>query len=126
MCSILQQIVLVIIVATIHKGDCAILVSNDKKSSLNIAIIGAGPAGLASARRSIGQGHNVTVYEQQNELGGVWVYTDEIGKNKYGLNIHTAMYKELRFAFISNLHFLFASSSIPYFLHQSEQMDQLQ
>lgn len=54
------------------------------------------PAGLVSAKHSITQGHEVTVYEQGEELGGVWVYTDQIGRNKYGVNIHTAMYKGLR------------------------------
>lgn len=54
------------------------------------------PAGLVSAKHSITQGHAVTVYEQNEELGGVWVYTDQTGKNKYGVNVHTAMYKGLR------------------------------
>lgn len=54
------------------------------------------PAGLVSAKHSVAQGHEVTVYEQGEELGGVWVYTDQIGQNKYGVNIHTAMYKGLR------------------------------
>lgn len=40
---------------------------------LNIGIIGAGPAGLISAKESTAYGHNVTIYEQNDELGGVWV-----------------------------------------------------
>lgn len=71
-------------------------VNPNRKSPLNIAVIGAGPSGLVSARHSIDQGHNVTVYEQGDDIGGVWLYTDQVGKNKYGLNIHTAMYKDLR------------------------------
>lgn len=63
---------------------------------LNIAIIGAGPGGLFSAKHSLAHGHHVTVYEQNDVIGGVWVYTNETGQNKYGLNIHTAMYKGLR------------------------------
>lgn len=63
---------------------------------LNIAIIGAGPGGLFSAKHSLAHGHRVTVYEQCDEIGGTWIYTNETGKNKYGLNIHTAMYKGLR------------------------------
>lgn len=69
---------------------------NAKSTKLNIVIIGAGPSGLAAARRSIEQGHDVTIYEQLEELGGAWTYTDETEKNKYGLDIHSAMYKELR------------------------------
>lgn len=63
---------------------------------LNIAIIGAGPGGLFSAKHSLAHGHRVTVYEQSDAIGGVWVYTNQTGENQYGLNIHTAMYKGLR------------------------------
>lgn len=66
------------------------------KSAPNLAIIGTGPAGLVSAKYAIEQGFNVTVYEQNEFIGGVWWYTDEIGKNKYGIPIHTSMYKGLR------------------------------
>lgn len=62
-----------------------------------VIIIGAGPAGLVSARHAIAKGYHVTIYEQNSELGGVWVYTDEIGRNKYGVNTHTAMYQGLRY-----------------------------
>lgn len=64
--------------------------------TLNVAVIGAGTAGLCSAKRSIEYGFNVTIYEQNDEIGGIWCYTDETGKNKYGVNIHTAMYQGLR------------------------------
>lgn len=66
------------------------------KSAQNIAIIGTGPSGLVAAKLAIEQGFNVTVYEQNDVIGGVWWYTDEIGKNKYGIPIHTSMYKGLR------------------------------
>lgn len=66
-------------------------------NSKNIAIIGAGPAGLLSAKESLQKGFNITVYERNETLGGVWRYTDEIGKDKYGLDIHSAMYKNLRY-----------------------------
>lgn len=93
-CSKFQQILCVIfIVLNIYYIDAA-AVKNGKKS---IAVIGAGVSGLVSARHSLADGHEVTVYEQQDELGGVWVYTDQIGKNEYGVDIHTAMYKGLRF-----------------------------
>lgn len=70
------------------------------KSPLKLAIIGAGPSGLVSARYAISYGHDVTVFEQGDELGGNWGYTDRIGKDKYGVNIHTATYKGLRFILI--------------------------
>lgn len=37
----------------------------------------------------------MTAYEQTNEIGGTWVYRDDIGKDKYGLDIHSSMYKGL-------------------------------
>lgn len=63
---------------------------------VNIAVIGAGPSGLVVGKHAAEQGFNVTIFEQNDMLGGVWVYTDEIGKNKYGVNIHTSMYEGLR------------------------------
>ena len=48
----------------------------------NIAVVGAGPAGLSCAHRLAQLGHNVTVYESRSEAGGL---------NEYGL----AAYKML-------------------------------
>lgn len=67
-----------------------------KKSSLKIAVIGAGPSGLSAGKNSIEQGHNVTIFEQNGDLGGVWHYDENVGKNEYGINIHSAMYEGLR------------------------------
>lgn len=39
-------------------------------SAKDIAIIGAGPAGLEAARTASLKGHNVTVYEKEKEIGG--------------------------------------------------------
>lgn len=64
----------------------------------SVAIIGAGPAGLVSGRHLVAKGFCVTIYEQNRELGGTWVYTDDFGKNEHGLNIHTAMYQGLRYS----------------------------
>lgn len=47
-----------------------------KKSVLNIAITGAGTAGLVRAKHCIDYGHNIQIFEHQGELGGAWVYTD--------------------------------------------------
>lgn len=69
---------------------------NEKIKS--VGIIGAGPAGLVSARHLVAKGFCVTIYEQNRELGGTWVYTDQIGKNEHGLNIHSAMYQWLRYS----------------------------
>lgn len=65
-------------------------------SKLNIAVIGAGHSGLCAAKNSLQQGFDVTVFEQNEALGGIWWYTDETGKNKYGVNVHSATYEGLR------------------------------
>ncbi|XP_075155555.1 flavin-containing monooxygenase 1 [Haematobia irritans] len=61
-----------------------------------IVIVGAGTAGLCAARRALECGFAVTIYEQTEDIGGTWVYTDEIGTNKYGIDVHSSMYQGLR------------------------------
>lgn len=63
---------------------------------LSVAIIGAGQAGLCSAKRALDEGYKVTIYEQNDHLGGTWHYTETTGKDQYGVSIHTAMYQGLR------------------------------
>lgn len=99
--STVQCALVLLLFLQIYRCDGAAVPSCDdeKKSSvkpLNIAVIGAGASGLTTARHAIAQGHYVTVFEQNDQLGGVWVYTDEVGTSKNGLKIHTAMYKGLR------------------------------
>lgn len=60
-----------------------------------IVVIGAGPSGLCAAKHAISNGYDVTVYEQTANVGGTWVYTDQIGNNDYGLPIHSSMYQHL-------------------------------
>lgn len=62
---------------------------------MHIAVIGAGTAGMCAAKHALSKGCEVTVFEQTNQLGGIWVYTDEVGKNEFGLDVHSAMYKGL-------------------------------
>jgi dimethylaniline monooxygenase (N-oxide forming) len=39
---------------------------------MRIAVIGAGPAGLTSARQAVASGHEVVVYEATQDVGGIW------------------------------------------------------
>lgn len=80
-------------IVTLSLSDCGHTV---KMVKLNIAIIGAGMAGLASAKYAKSSGHLVTIFEQCAELGGTWIYREETGRDEYGLNIHTSMYHNLR------------------------------
>ena len=47
---------------------------NKKKTGKKIAIIGSGPAGLASAQQLARAGHNVTVFEKNDRIGGLLRY----------------------------------------------------
>ncbi|CRK95738.1 CLUMA_CG009195, isoform A [Clunio marinus] len=62
---------------------------------MKIAVIGAGAAGLAAIKNSINYGCDVICFEQSDKVGGTWVYTDEIGVNKFNLDVHSSMYKNL-------------------------------
>lgn len=65
---------------------------------MKICVIGAGSAGLTASRQATDQnyGHEVVIFEQTGQLGGTWVYTDQIGKDEFGFPVHTSMYKNLR------------------------------
>ncbi|XP_055312743.1 uncharacterized protein LOC129574582 [Sitodiplosis mosellana] len=62
---------------------------------VHIAVIGAGCAGLCAAKTALQSGCEVTVFEQAKQVGGTWVYSDQIGKDEYGLDVHTSMYQGL-------------------------------
>lgn len=64
---------------------------------MHIAVIGAGTAGLCAARHAMQRGYDVTVFEQTAQVGGTWVYTDTVGKDSYGLDVHSSMYQGLRY-----------------------------
>lgn len=83
-------------VAIINQINGAVL-RDDRGPVLNVAVIGAGTAGLASAKYSLAHGYNVTIFEQTEKIGGAWVYTNKTGKDQYGVNIHSAMYQGLRY-----------------------------
>ncbi|XP_059051569.1 senecionine N-oxygenase isoform X2 [Achroia grisella] len=63
-----------------------------------VCIIGAGAAGLCAARHILVEScvSQVDVLEQAGQLGGTWVYTENVGYDDFGLPIHTSMYKSLR------------------------------
>ena len=45
-----------------------------EKTGKSIAIIGSGPAGMASAQQLVRAGHNVTLYEKNSKIGGLLRY----------------------------------------------------
>lgn len=63
---------------------------------MDVAVIGGGIAGIAAAKNCLQYGQNVTVFEQKESLGGTWVYSEHSGKNKYGIESYSSMYRDLQ------------------------------
>jgi len=81
---------------------------------MKIAVIGAGAAGLAALRHCVSGTYDdqVVCYEKTDQIGGTWVYREETGSDRYGLPIHTSMYKSLRYStYLLQATFVF--STIP-------------
>lgn len=51
--------------------------------------------GLSAAKNALDFKCKVTVFEQQNEIGGTWIYTEKVGKDEFDLDIHSSMYQGL-------------------------------
>ncbi len=83
-------------------------------SSRRIAVIGAGAAGLVTARELLRAGLQPTVFETDHDVGGIWRYTadtetDPLGQS--GTHIHGSLYASLR----TNLpHDLMAFADFPF------------
>ena len=66
-----------------------------------VAIIGAGPSGLAqlrafeSARRLGADIPDIVCYEKQSDWGGLWNYTWRTGLDEFGEPVHGSMYRFL-------------------------------
>ena len=66
-----------------------------------IAILGAGPSGLAQLRAFEAAGKagadlpEIVCYEKQSDLGGMWNYTWRTGLGAYGEPVHGSMYRYL-------------------------------
>ena len=69
--------------------------------SHHVAVIGAGPAGLVAARELRREGHSVVVFEKQKQVGGTWIYTDEVESDPLSVDptrsvVHSSVYRSLR------------------------------
>lgn len=60
-------------------------------------MIGAGAAGLVTTRELLREGHTVTVFEQNGNVGGIWDYQEEcesedlLGRNPKRRHVHSSM-----------------------------------
>ncbi|XP_055596845.1 uncharacterized protein LOC129746927 [Uranotaenia lowii] len=59
-------------------------------------IVGGGVGGVVCARHVAATGGQVVVYEQMARTGGTWVYSDEVGLDRDGIEVHTSLYEGLR------------------------------
>lgn len=62
---------------------------------MRVGVIGAGPAGLCAIKQCLLFDCEVMAFEQTDQIGGTWNYTDEIDKDKNGLDVHSSMYQGL-------------------------------
>nr|XP_012216802.1 PREDICTED: flavin-containing monooxygenase FMO GS-OX-like 3 [Linepithema humile]XP_012216803.1 PREDICTED: flavin-containing monooxygenase FMO GS-OX-like 3 [Linepithema humile] len=94
-------------------------------SKTRIAIVGGGVAGLVVARHVVSKldTYSFTLFEQTDTIGGTWIYTDETHFDKYGLLIHSSMYKNLKTNIPKEVmqipDFPFRNQGGPSFVHHS-------
>ena len=68
---------------------------------IRVAIIGAGPCGMAQLRAFASAARNgadipeIVCYEKQSDWGGLWNYTWRTGLDQYGEPVHGSMYRYL-------------------------------
>lgn len=62
---------------------------------LRIAVVGAGPSGLVSAKYALQNGYECDVFEQTGSLGGNWVYNENTGVDEHGVEVQSSIYKDL-------------------------------
>ena len=71
-----------------------------------VCVVGAGASGLCAARllSALSPQPEIKVFERTEQIGGVWVYSDEPDINQDGVVVHGRMYKGMRF--IVHVHLL--------------------
>ncbi|WJX87227.1 aliphatic glucosinolate S-oxygenase [Trifolium repens] len=69
--------------------------------SVKVAVIGAGVSGLVVARELKRENHNVLVFEQNNRIGGNWIYDPKTDSDPLSIDpnretVHSSLYISLR------------------------------
>ncbi|CAM6093325.1 unnamed protein product [Calypogeia fissa] len=87
--------------STAENGIASLEAEGMTSSSCRVAVIGAGAAGLVAARELVREGHEVVVFEQGQEVGGVWQYDPKVEDDPLGIDpnrtrVHSSMYHSLR------------------------------
>ena len=67
---------------------------------MDVAVIGAGAAGLVTAHELLAAGHQIAVFEQSQTVGGLWNYDPRVEDDPLGQQpserIHSSLYASLR------------------------------
>lgn len=58
------------------------------QSRRQVAVIGAGAAGLCAAKYLLGQGIDVVIHELGSHIGGLWVYENDNGLSPAYQSLH--------------------------------------
>jgi len=58
--------------------------------------ISAGTAGLCALKNSLEAGLDAVAYERGTEIGGTWIFSEEMPKDEYD-EVHSSMYEGLRY-----------------------------
>uniref|UniRef100_A0A804LNC2 Flavin-containing monooxygenase n=1 Tax=Zea mays TaxID=4577 RepID=A0A804LNC2_MAIZE len=67
-----------------------------------VAVVGAGAAGLVAARELLREGHTVSVFEKSGRVGGTWAYSPRADADPLGSDpgapgaVHSSLYASLR------------------------------
>lgn len=101
----------------------------DQKEKIKVCVIGAGAAGLCAVKHLAANTiFEITAYEQTNDIGGTWVYKEQVGLDENGLPIHSSMYQNLRFDVVCfyynvslNISLLYKQEN-NYFVHYTKRL----
>lgn len=66
-----------------------------KMAKLRVGVIGAGAAGLSAVKHALDFGCDVVAFDKNDKIGGTWIYTDDVGKDRYGNELFSGMYEGL-------------------------------
>lgn len=62
---------------------------------LRVGVIGAGAAGLSAVKNALDFGCEVQAFEKSDKIGGTWIYTDDVDRDKNGIELFSGMYQGL-------------------------------